>query len=93
MIILTVLAVRIICPKSINTTTDLHSAFANVTWDAPEVFGGNGLVDVDGTTDELWQLISIGDTVVAYDVYDTYGNIVTSCSFHIHVDGKFIRII
>ncbi|XP_072028147.1 uncharacterized protein [Amphiura filiformis] len=78
-------AVRVICPKNINRTTDFRSAFANVTWDAPEVIGGKGLVEMN-VAGELWQQIAIGDTAITYHVYDTDGTVVTYCTFDIHVD-------
>ena len=81
--------VTITCPDNINTTTDLASEFANVTWNEPKVIGGDDMVEAN-ITEQLWQLVPIGDTSITYDVNDVNdreGALVTTCSFLIHVEG------
>ena len=78
--------VSIICPDDIYTTTELGSAFAYVSWNAPEVIGGRDLVEVN-ITEELRQEFPIGDSSFTYDVTQPDGSVVTNCTFNIHVEG------
>ncbi|XP_072028835.1 hyalin-like [Amphiura filiformis] len=80
----TIHGVTIICPDDLNTATDRASAFATVTWNAPEVIGGDDYVEVN-VTEEFGQVFPIGSSSITYVVYDIKGIMVTDCSFNIHV--------
>ncbi len=69
------------------TNTDRGSQFATVTWDAPDIVGGDDYVEVN-KTDESGQRFQIGSSTVTYAVTDTEGVLVTNCSFDIQVFGK-----
>ncbi|XP_072028141.1 hyalin-like [Amphiura filiformis] len=82
-----VIGVQINCPKNVHTLTDFRSAYANITWYAPEVIGGEGYEKVN-TSGELWQEFPIGHSLITYDVSDRDGTVVTNCTFEVKVEDK-----
>ncbi|XP_072028144.1 hyalin-like [Amphiura filiformis] len=87
-----VIGVQIICPRNVHAVTDFRSAYANVTWNAPEVFGAEGFAEVN-VTGELWQEFPIGQSLINYDVFDSDGIVVTNCTFEVQVEDIEVPVI
>ena len=80
-----------VCPNDIHTATDPGTAYATLTWNAPEVKGGADYVEVN-ITEELGQEFLIGNSSITYAAHNNDGIVLTNCSFDIHVFGKHCLI-
>ena len=76
-----------ICPEDIHTATDPGKSYATLTWNTPEVKGGEDYVEVN-ITEELGHEFLIGNSTISYAAHDNDGVVLTICSFDIHVFGK-----